>query len=297
MVVDPKHHHKLIDGKVISARVLDEVTASINEIRKNGITPTLAVVLVGDDPASAVYVRNKKLMCEKVGIHSLEYKLESTTTENELLDLIDRLNKDDDVNGILVQFPLPAHINKQTIINFINPNKDVDGLHPINAGKLMNGIESLVPCTPQGSHIMIKSIVDDLSGMNAVVIGRSNLVGKPMCQLLTNSNCTVTQVHSKTRNIESYTKSADILIAAIGIPKFVNADWVREGSIVIDVGINRITYERDGETKTKLVGDVDFEGVIEKVASITPVPGGVGLMTVACLMNNTLKATKFQMEL
>jgi len=269
LVVHPDHHHKLIDGRVISARVLDEVTASINDIKKNGITPALAVVLVGDDPASTVYVRNKKLMCDKVGINSLEYKLKNTTTETELLELIDRLNKDDDVNGILVQFPLPEHINKQTIINFINPNKDVDGLHPINAGKLMNGIESLVPSTPQGSHIMLKSKVDDLSGMNAVVIGRSNLVGKPMCQLLTNSNCTVTQVHSKTRNIESYTKNADILIAAIGMPKFVNADWVREGSIVIDVGINRITYERDGETKTKLVGDVDFNGVIEKVAYYT----------------------------
>ena len=234
-------------------------------------------------------------MCEKVGIKSIDFNLDERISEEELLDIIINLNKDKTTNGILVQFPLPSHIDKQKIINTISPDKDVDGLHPINAGRLMNNVETLVPCTPQGCMIMLRTCLDDLSGKNAVVIGRSNLVGRPMCQLLTNSDCTVTQVHSKTINIEDFISQADILIAAIGIPKFVRAEWLKDRSVIIDVGINRISDKSEGNNKKKLVGDVDFDEAIKKVAAITPVPGGVGLMTVACLMRNTLIATTLQM--
>ncbi|MGI9312157.1 MAG: bifunctional 5,10-methylenetetrahydrofolate dehydrogenase/5,10-methenyltetrahydrofolate cyclohydrolase [Alphaproteobacteria bacterium] len=286
---------KIIDGKIISSKVLKEVSESIIQIKSNGLEPCLAVVLVGNDPASSVYVRNKKLMCEKVGIKSIDFNLDERISEEELLDIIINLNKDKTTNGILVQFPLPSHIDKQKIINTISPDKDVDGLHPINAGRLMNNVETLVPCTPQGCMIMLRTCLDDLSGKNAVVIGRSNLVGRPMCQLLTNSDCTVTQVHSKTINIEDFISQADILIAAIGIPKFVKAEWLKDRSVIIDVGINRISDNSEGNNKKKLVGDVDFDEAIKKVAAITPVPGGVGLMTVACLMRNTLIATTLQM--
>ena len=286
---------KIIDGKIISSKVLKEVSESIIQIKSNGLEPCLAVVLVGNDPASSVYVRNKKLMCEKVGIKSIDINLDERISEEELLDIIINLNKDKTTNGILVQFPLPSHIDKQKIINTISPDKDVDGLHPINAGRLMNNVETLVPCTPQGCMIMLRTCLDDLSGKNAVVIGRSNLVGRPMCQLLTNSDCTVTQVHSKTINIEDYISKADILIAAIGIPRFVRAEWLKDRSVIIDVGINRISDNSEGNNKKKLVGDVDFDEAIKKVAAITPVPGGVGLMTVACLMRNTLIATTLQM--
>lgn len=286
---------KIIDGKIISSKVLKEVSESIIQIKSNGLEPCLAVVLVGNDPASSVYVRNKKLMCEKVGIKSIDFNLDERISEEELLGIIINLNKDKTTNGILVQFPLPSHIDKQKIINTISPDKDVDGLHPINAGRLMNNVETLVPCTPQGCMIMLRTCLDDLSGKNAVVIGRSNLVGRPMCQLLTNSDCTVTQVHSKTINIEDFISQADILIAAIGIPKFVRAEWLKDRSVIIDVGINRISDKSEGNNKKKLVGDVDFDEAIKKVAAITPVPGGVGLMTVACLMRNTLIATTLQM--
>ena len=286
---------KIIDGKIISSKVLKEVSESIIQIKSNGLEPCLAVVLVGNDPASSVYVRNKKLMCEKVGIKSIDFNLDERISEEELLDIIINLNKDKTTNGILVQFPLPSHIDKQKIINTISPDKDVDGLHPINAGRLMNNVETLVPCTPQGCMIMLRTCLDDLSGKNAVVIGRSNLVGRPMCQLLTNSDCTVTQVHSKTINIEDFISQADILIAAIGIPKFVRAEWLKDRSVIIDVGINRISDKSEGNNKKKLVGDVDFDEAIKKVAAISPVPGGVGLMTVACLMRNTLIATTLQM--
>jgi methylenetetrahydrofolate dehydrogenase (NADP+)/methenyltetrahydrofolate cyclohydrolase len=289
--------NKIIDGKIISGLLIEKLSVAISELSKKDIKPTLAVVLIGDDPASQVYVRNKKIMCEKVGIQSVEYKFGADIRESELLSLIDSLNRDTRVNGILVQFPIPPHISKQKTINAISPGKDVDGLHPINAGKLMNNIECLTPCTPQGSMIMINSIVEDTSGMNAVVLGRSNLVGKPMSQLLTNANCTVTQVHSKTKDIKSFTSQADILVAAIGIPNFVKSDWVKKDAIVIDVGINRVESGQNATAKTKLVGDVDFEDVFDKVSAITPVPGGVGLMTVACLMNNTLIATKAQHSL
>ena len=297
MPIKEELKHKIIDGKIISGLLVEKVSAGIFELTKKDIKPTLAVVLIGDDPASQVYVRNKKIMCEKVGIQSVEYKFGEDIKETELLSLIDSLNRDARVNGILVQFPIPPHISKQKTINAISPEKDVDGLHPINAGKLMNNIECLTPCTPQGSMIMINSIAEDTSGMNAVVLGRSNLVGKPMSQLLTNANCTVTQVHSKTKDIKSFTSQADILVAAIGIPNFVKSDWVKKDAIIIDVGINRVASDQNATAKTKLVGDVDFEDVFDKVSAITPVPGGVGLMTVACLMNNTLIATKAQHSL
>mgnify|MGYP001181074531 FL=1 len=297
MPIKEELKHKIIDGKIISGLLVEKVSAAIFELTKKDIKPTLAVVLIGDHPASQVYVRNKKIMCEKVGIQSVEYKFGVDIKESELLSLIDSLNRDKGVNGILVQFPIPPHISKQKTINAISPEKDVDGLHPINAGKLMNNIECLTPCTPQGSMIMINSIAEDTSGMNAVVLGRSNLVGKPMSQLLTNANCTVTQVHSKTRDIQSFTSQADILVAAIGIPNFVKSDWVKKDAIVIDVGINRVESDQNATAKTKLVGDVDFKDVFDKVSAITPVPGGVGLMTVACLMNNTLIATKAQHSL
>ncbi len=294
MTINPELQHKIIDGKIISGTLIEQVSQSVLALNKKGVKPTLAVILIGNDPASQVYVRNKKILCEKVGIESVEYKFDESLAESDLLSLIDVLNNDTNINGILVQFPIPSHISKQKTINRISPNKDVDGLHPINAGKLMNNIECLTPCTPQGSMIMIKSVAKDISGMNAVVLGRSNLVGKPMCQLLINSNCTVTQVHSKTRDIKSFTSNAHILVAAIGIPNFIKSDWVKKDAIIIDVGINRVKKDRNETSKTKLVGDVDFEDVIDKVSSITPVPGGVGLMTVACLMNNTLQATKAQ---
>ena len=297
MPIKEELKHKIIDGKIISGLLVEKVSAGIFELTKQDIKPTLAVVLIGDDPASQVYVRNKKIMCEKVGIKSVEYKFGEDIKETELLSLIDSLNRDKGINGILVQFPIPPHISKQKTINAISPDKDVDGLHPINAGKLMNNIECLTPCTPQGSMIMINSIAEDTSGMNAVVLGRSNLVGKPMSQLLTNANCTVTQVHSKTKDIKSFTSQADILVAAIGIPNFVKSDWVKKDAIIIDVGINRVESDQNATAKTKLVGDVDFEDVFDKVSAITPVPGGVGLMTVACLMNNTLIATKAQHSL
>ena len=297
MPIKEELKHKIIDGKIISGLLVEKVSTGIFELTKKDIKPTLAVVLIGDDPASQVYVRNKKIMCEKVGIQSVEYKFSVDIKESELLSLIDSLNRDKGINGILVQFPIPPHISKQKTINAISPDKDVDGLHPINAGKLMNNIECLTPCTPQGSMIMINSIAQDTSGMNAVVLGRSNLVGKPMSQLLINANCTVTQVHSKTKDIQSFTSQADILVAAIGIPNFVKSDWVKKDAIIIDVGINRVASDQNATAKTKLVGDVDFEDVIDKVSAITPVPGGVGLMTVACLMNNTLIATKAQHSL
>ena len=297
MPIKEELKHKIIDGKIISGLLVEKVSTGIFELTKKDIKPTLAVVLIGDDPASQVYVRNKKIMCEKVGIQSVEYKFAVDIKESELLSLIDSLNRDKGINGILVQFPIPPHISKQKTINAISPDKDVDGLHPINAGKLMNNIECLTPCTPQGSMIMINSIAEDTSGMNAVVLGRSNLVGKPMSQLLINANCTVTQVHSKTKDIQSFTSQADILVAAIGIPNFVKSDWVKKDAIVIDVGINRVESDQTATSKTKLVGDVDFEDVFDKVSAITPVPGGVGLMTVACLMNNTLIATKAQHSL
>ncbi|WP_372740898.1 bifunctional methylenetetrahydrofolate dehydrogenase/methenyltetrahydrofolate cyclohydrolase FolD [Neptunomonas sp.] len=281
----------LIDGKQISQQVIEDTAAEVAEFKTTyGIKPGLAVVLVGEDPASQVYVRNKVKRAEEVGLNSIEHRLPATCSQQALNKLVDELNTDPMVHGILVQLPLPAHLNEAEIISAISPDKDVDGFHPLNVGALACGEASLVPCTPLGCIIMLKTVFEDLSGKNAVVIGRSNIVGKPMAALLLQENCTVTMVHSRTKNIEALCSQADIVVAAIGRPEFVSASWIKPGATVIDVGINAI--ERDG--RRRLVGDVDFTSVEPIAAAITPVPGGVGPMTIACLMKNTLTAARSQ---
>ena len=277
----------LIDGKQVSQQVIDEVADEVTAfVAEYEFAPGLAVVLVGEDPASHVYVRNKVRRAKEVGINSIEHKLPIDCSQETLNKLIDELNANPSVHGILVQLPLPEHLNEEEVIEAISPEKDVDGFHPLNVGALACGEATLVPCTPLGCMIMLKQQCGDLSGKNAVVIGRSNIVGKPMAALLLQANCTVTIVHSRTQNIEAICAQADIVVAAIGRPEFVDARWIKPDAVVIDVGINAI--ERDG--KRKLVGDVDF-AVVEPVAkAITPVPGGVGPMTIACLMKNTLTA-------
>ncbi len=278
--------YKLIDGKVISASVKERVKGEVAKLNQNGITVGLAVIIVGEDPASKVYVSNKKKACEALGIISREYALPESTTEQELLDLIKELNTDPEINGILCQLPLPKHLDEKLIINSIDPEKDVDAFHPVNVGKIMIGDFYFLPCTPAGVMEMLEYEGIDVTGKNCVVIGRSNIVGKPMNMLLLHKNGTVTICHSKTKNLAEICKNADILVAAVGRPNFVTADMVKEGAVVIDVGINRV----DG----KLCGDVDFENVKDKVSAITPVPGGVGPMTIAMLMQNTLTAAKKQ---
>lgn len=281
----------LIDGKKISQQVVEEVATEVSDfIATYDVQPGLVVVLVGDDPASHVYVRNKIKRAAEVGLNSIEHRLPTTCSQQELIDLIEALNIDEKVHGILVQLPLPEHIDEAEILNRINPVKDVDGFHPLNVGSLSSGKPSLVPCTPLGCMIMLKKAHENLSGKNAVVIGRSNIVGKPMAALLLQENCTVTILHSRTKNIEALCVQADIVVVAIGRPEFVSAHWIKPGATVIDVGINSI--ERDG--RKKLVGDVDFSSVEEIAGAITPVPGGVGPMTIACLMKNTLTAAKIQ---
>lgn len=283
-----------IDGKAFADRLCENLTSEIQQLKKeHQLQPTLAVVLVGEDPASQVYVRNKVRRCEQLGIGSVEHKLETTTTQSELLDLIEQMNADPAINGILVQLPLPPQIDEKAVIDAIDPAKDVDGFHLINTGALAVGENRLVPCTPLGSLMLLKDQLGDLSGLHAVVIGRSNIVGKPMASLLLQENCTVTIVHSRTRQIEQLCRQADILVAAVGIPKMVKADWIKPGATVIDVGINRI--EENG--KNRLVGDVDFDAAQNVAGAITPVPGGVGPMTIACLMYNTLAATRAQHNL
>lgn len=277
----------IIDGKAVSAAVKDEVKEQVAALKKDGGVPCLAVVLVGDDPASKVYVRNKKRACEYCGIKSLEYILDKTASEQQLLDLIDVLNNEPTVHGILVQLPLPPHINEQNIINAISEQKDVDAFHPANVGRLMTGNPDFLPCTPAGVMEMLKKYNIETAGKDCVIIGRSNIVGKPMAMLMLAANSTVTICHSKTKNLKEKCLSADILIAAIGKPKFVTADMVKDGAVVIDVGINRT---EDG----KLCGDVDFDEVSKKASYITPVPGGVGPMTIATLMKNTLTAYKLK---
>lgn len=277
----------IIDGKAVSAAVKDEVKEQVAALKKDGGVPCLAVVLVGDDPASKVYVRNKKRACEYCGIKSLEYILDKTASEQQLLDLIDVLNNEPTVHGILVQLPLPPHINEQNIINAISEHKDVDAFHPANVGRLMTGNPDFLPCTPAGVMEMLKKYNIETAGKDCVIIGRSNIVGKPMAMLMLSANSTVTICHSKTKNLKEKCLSADILIAAIGKPKFVTADMVKDGAVVIDVGINRT---EDG----KLCGDVDFDEVSKKASYITPVPGGVGPMTIATLMKNTLTAYKLK---
>ncbi len=277
----------VIDGKAFAASVREKVAGHVARLKEeHGITPGLAVVLVGEDPASQVYVRSKGKQTVEVGMNSYEHKLEADTSEEDLLALIDKLNKDKDVHGILVQLPLPGHLNEDLVINSIEPAKDVDGFHISNVGLLGTGQKSMVPCTPLGCLMMLREHHGSLSGMDAVVIGRSNIVGKPMAQLLLGDSCTVTIAHSRTKDLPEVVRRADIVVAAVGRPEMVPGDWIKEGATVIDVGINRV--ERDG--KNKLVGDVDYDSCAARAGAITPVPGGVGPMTIACLLANTVTA-------
>ena len=277
----------IIDGKAFAAKVRAQVADHVSKIKaERGEAPGLAVVLVGEDPASQVYVRNKGTQTLEVGMKSIEYKLDASTPQDELVALIHKLNADPEVHGILVQLPLPSHLNSDLVINTIDPAKDVDGFHISNVGLLGTGQKSMVPCTPLGCLMMLRDHHGSLAGMNAVVVGRSNIVGKPMAQLLLGDSCTVTIAHSKTKDLGAVCRGADILVAAVGRPEMVTGEWVKPGATVIDVGINRI--ERDG--KTKLVGDVHFESAAKVAGAITPVPGGVGPMTIACLLANTLTA-------
>ncbi|WP_419740963.1 bifunctional methylenetetrahydrofolate dehydrogenase/methenyltetrahydrofolate cyclohydrolase FolD [Ruegeria sp.] len=278
---------QVIDGKAFAAKVRAQVADQVAKLKEeNGITPGLAVVLVGEDPASQVYVRSKGKQTVEVGMNSYEHKLDTDTSEEDLLALIGKLNNDPAVHGILVQLPLPKHLNEDLVINSIDPAKDVDGFHISNVGLLGTGQKSMVPCTPLGCLMMLRDYHGSLSGMDAVVIGRSNIVGKPMAQLLLGDSCTVTIAHSRTKDLPDVVRRADIVVAAVGRPEMVPGDWIKEGATVIDVGINRI--ERDG--KNKLVGDVDYASAAERAGAITPVPGGVGPMTIACLLANTLTA-------
>ncbi|MBY5991765.1 bifunctional methylenetetrahydrofolate dehydrogenase/methenyltetrahydrofolate cyclohydrolase FolD [Ferrimonas balearica] len=294
MTENPKQTEAaLIDGKAIAQQVLDEVTQEVCQLTAAGqAQPCLAVVLVGEDPASQVYVRNKLLKCQQAGIQSREHRLAVQSTESDLLGLLETLNRDPQVHGILVQLPLPKHIDEQKVIQAIAPEKDVDGFHPVNMGRLMAGApDRLVPCTPLGCLIMLRHTLGErLSGKHVVVVGRSNIVGKPAALLALEQHCTVSVVHSRTENIEALCRQADILIVAVGRPELVRADWVKPGAVVLDVGINRV--ERDG--KPRLVGDVAFDEVAAVASAITPVPGGVGPMTIACLLRNTLQAYRQQ---
>ncbi len=279
---------KRIDGKAFAQGLRERVGAAVSNLqRDHGLTPGLAVVLVGEDPASQVYVRNKGKQTLEAGMKSFEHKLPDTTSEAELLGLIDQLNADPDVHGILVQLPLPDQIDSHAVINAINPDKDVDGFHLINVGRLSTGAAGLVPCTPFGCLMLLKDELGDLSGKNAVVVGRSNIVGKPMAALLLAESCTVTIAHSRTQDLAGVCREADILVAAVGRPEMIPGDWVKPGATVIDVGINRIEGE---EGKTRLVGDVDYASAEAVAGAITPVPGGVGPMTIACLLRNTVQA-------
>ena len=281
----------IIDGKQIAAELRARIGAAVGKLQaQHGKTPGLAVVLVGEDAASQVYVKNKGIATKEAGMVSLEFRLPADTTQEDLLAKVRALNADAAVNGILVQFPVPAQISQQAVIDTIDPAKDVDGLNPLNAGRLVSGLDALTPCTPSGSVILAKQTLGDLTGKHAVVIGRSNLVGKPVAQLLLNENCTVTMAHSRTADLPSVCREADILVAAVGIAELVKGDWVKPGACVIDVGINRVPAPERGEGKTRLVGDVDFAAASQIAAHITPVPGGVGPMTIACLLKNTLTA-------
>ncbi len=284
----------IIDGKAYAENMHSLISRRVEKLKNdNNITPGLAVILVGDNPASQIYVKNKSTKTRSAGMKSFEYIFPSATTEDEVLAKIKDLNNDNRVHGILVQLPLPKHINEIKVINAISPEKDVDGFHILNAGKLATGQKSTIPCTPKGCILLLKSILNRLDGLHAVVIGRSNIVGKPMAQLLLNENCTVTITHSKTHNLKEECARADIVVAAVGIPQLVKSDWLKKDAVVIDVGINRI---KDQHGNQKLVGDVDFEAALTKVKAITPVPGGVGPMTIACLLENTLEAAEKLVE-
>ncbi|MBW2308535.1 MAG: bifunctional methylenetetrahydrofolate dehydrogenase/methenyltetrahydrofolate cyclohydrolase FolD [Deltaproteobacteria bacterium] len=281
---------KIIDGKAVAQQMQEEFKSEVRQLQeKEGITPGLTVVLVGEDPASQVYVKNKGLACQKVGIQSFEHRLPADTPEDELLKLVDRLNGDDRTHGILVQLPLPKHINEAKILNAIRPDKDVDGFHPVNVGKLMIGEADFLPCTPAGIQELLIRSGTQIEGADVVVVGRSNIVGKPiamiLCQKASGANATVTITHTRTRNMAEHTRRADILIVAAGRPKAITADMVKSGVTVIDVGVNRLPDK-------KLCGDVDFDGVKEVASAITPVPGGVGPMTITMLLKNTIKAAR-----
>ena len=276
---------KILDGKAVSLKVKESVKVRADELKKFGIEPTLAVVLVGEDKASQTYVRAKEKACNEYSIKSVAHRLSENTTQNELLALINVLNLDDSIHGILVQLPLPKHIDTNVVLAAIDPRKDVDGFHAVNVGKLVSGLDGFVPCTPLGVMEILKEYGIEVAGLNAVVIGRSNIVGKPMANLLLNASATVTVTHSKTKNLKEICKNADLIVAAIGKPFFLKADMVKDGAVVVDVGINRLD---DG----RLVGDVDFDEVAPKCSYITPVPGGVGPMTIAMLLNNTILAAQ-----
>lgn len=279
----------IISGKEVAKKLKDNLKTEVDALKADDINPCLVVVIVGNDPASRVYVNNKKKACEEIGVESVEYALPEETTEDELLKLIDKLNKDPKVNGILVQLPLPGHINEEKVILAIDPIKDVDAFHPVNVGKIMTGNPEFLPCTPAGVMRLIAETGIDVAGKECVVVGRSNIVGKPQAMLLLAKNGTVTVCHSKTKNLEEVCKRADILVVAVGRPEIIKGNFVKPGAVVIDVGTNRV--EREGK---KLVGDVEFSSASEVASYITPVPGGVGPMTIAVLMENTVKAAKLQ---
>lgn len=275
----------IMDGKALSIKLKNALKGEVEELKNNGVNPCLAVIIVGDNPASKIYVNNKKKSCEELGIKSLEYALSGETTEEELLGIIDELNKNPQVDGILCQLPLPSHICEKNVINAISPEKDVDAFHPENVGHIMIGDYTFLPCTPAGVMEILKEYEIDVTGKNCVVVGRSNIVGKPMTMLLLKENATVTVCHSRTKDLASFTKEADVLVSAVGKPNLITADMVKENAVVIDVAINRLE-------SGKLCGDVDFENVKEKASFITPVPGGVGPMTIATLMKNTVTSAK-----
>ena len=283
---------KIIDGKEFAANVRIQVAEHVVRLKADhGIIPGLAVVLVGEDPASQVYVRSKGKLTVEVGMNSIEHKLNVNTSETDLLAVVDQLNNDPAIHGILVQLPLPKHLNEDLVINSIDPAKDVDGFHISNVGLLGTGQSSMVPCTPLGCLMMLRDHFGSLSGLDAVVVGRSNIVGKPMAQLLLGDSCTVTIAHSRTKDLPDVVRRADIVVAAVGRPEMVPGDWIKPGAVVVDVGINRIAAPERGEGKVKLVGDVDYASCAQVAGAITPVPGGVGPMTIACLLANTLTAT------
>ena len=283
--------NRVIDGKAFAAGLTQRIGDAVAEFTAAGHPqPGLAVVLVGEDPASQVYVRNKIRTTTEAGMRSIEYKLDVSTSQDELMALIEKLNQDDEVDGILVQLPLPKQIDGDAVINAIDPEKDVDGFHVINVGRLSIGLDSLIPCTPYGCIMLLEDHFGDLSGKSAVVVGRSNIVGKPMAQLLLSRNCTVTVAHSRTANLQDVCRQADIVVAAVGRPEMIDGDWIKEGAVVIDVGINRVPAPERGEGKFRLTGDVDYESAGAKASAITPVPGGVGPMTIACLLRNTMVA-------
>jgi methylenetetrahydrofolate dehydrogenase (NADP+)/methenyltetrahydrofolate cyclohydrolase len=279
---------RLIDGKAFAEGLRARIRDAVADLGRQGVVPGLAVVIVGEDPASQIYVRNKMRQTLEAGMRSFDHTLPASTTEAELLALVRKLNADPAIDGILVQLPLPLQIDAQKVIETIDPAKDVDGFHPVNAGRLLTGVPGFVSCTPLGCLLLIRSVRPDLAGLDAVVVGRSNIVGKPMAQLLLAQSCTVTTAHSKTRNLPEVCRRADILVAAVGRPEMIRGDWVKPGAVVIDVGINRVPGAEPG--KTRIVGDVAFAEAREVASAITPVPGGVGPMTIACLLRNTLQS-------